>query len=103
MCEEISFYKEVAPVCLPENSGQIYDSVTAIVSGWGIEKCCKGSGSNILKAVEVNTMANADCRILNELYTHVVNNDTICAAETGVDACTGDSGGNKDIRQASDS
>ena len=87
----------MSPICLPESSGQNYDSVTAIVTGWGMVSIFGTvPDPNELRAVEVNTMSNRDCIKLNPIqYTNTLTDDELCAAAPGVDACTGDSGGNQ--------
>ena len=86
----------MSPICLPESSGQNYDSVKAIVTGWGMVSIFRTvPDPNELRAVEVNTMSNRDCKILNPAYRTLLTDDELCAAAPGVDACTGDSGGNQ--------
>ena len=91
----------MSPICLPESSGQNYDSVKAIVTGWGmVSRFGTVPDPNELRAVEVNTMSNRDCKILNPAYHNTLTDDELCAADPGVDACTGDSGGNQGGRNS---
>ena len=62
LCEPVTFTEHIAPACLPASSANNYDSVTAVVSGWGTLSQ-GGSQPSVLQEVSVNTMTNGQVRV----------------------------------------
>ena len=92
LCKEIKISKEASPVCLPTRVGSAYDSVTAKVSGWGL-LTSSGSLHDKPCEVDVTTMPNSVCK---PIYgSPDITDSMICAADSGKDACKGDSGGER--------
>ena len=82
-------FTDVRPICLPDPS-ENYESVTAVVSGWG--KTSSGLQSNILQDAEVRTFTKRECR-RSKYKSKQLTRNMICAQGAGKDACSGDSGG----------
>ncbi|XP_065568694.1 trypsin-1-like [Artemia franciscana] len=83
----------VQPVGLPFPNAEVDEGVMATVSGWGTTSA-GGSLSDVLLAVNVPVISDADCR---GAYGETdVADSMICAgdlANGGIDSCQGDSGG----------
>lgn len=65
------------------------------VAGWGTTRE-GGSLSNVLMAVEKNTMSNQECAASNDgrqSYRGQITDGMMCASDYGEDSCQGDSGG----------
>ena len=88
----MKFRKEISPVCLPTRTSSAYDSVTATVSGWGTLSS-GGSQPDELNEVDVTTMTNTVCK--SKYGSSLITDSMICAADSGKDACQGDSGGKR--------
>ena len=85
------------PACLPPTTmdDKFLGGKTLTVSGWGA--LAEGAGSpTVLHSVDVPGMTNAQCR---SDYPGQITNNMLCAGQPsgGIDACQGDSGGEKII------
>ncbi|XP_044314484.1 serine protease 7 [Drosophila rhopaloa] len=94
---EVEYSPTIRPICLPSTVvGRIlHDGDTLTVAGWGRTDNEDGSrGSPTLQKVRVRFVENNICmKKYKSLYMHV-NVSKICAGgQSGVDSCTGDSGG----------
>ncbi|KAF2346485.1 Serine proteases trypsin domain [Trinorchestia longiramus] len=81
----------IRPVCLPDNSNDLYSGSTGIVTGWGTLSS-DGSSSDTLIEVSIPIISNSACKNdLGDSITSVM----LCAGQDagGVDSCQGDSGG----------
>jgi len=95
LCEELEWAKDIAPVCLPETSGQgtQYENIDSVISGWGTTTA-GGSTSNILLEITVKSLSNSGCCSGDYQYPcSMITDRMICGAASGKDACQGDSGG----------
>jgi len=96
LCEDLTWAKDIAPVCLPSDAGQgtKYEGVASVVSGWGTLST-NGARPALLQEVTVNSLTNAAC--CASPYTayrcSYITDRMICAASSGKDSCQGDSGG----------
>ena len=93
----VSLGTRAVPVCLPPTSmnDAFLGGKTLTVSGWGA--LTEGGGSpTVLHKVDVPGMTNAQCR---SDYPGQITNNMLCAGQPsgGIDACQGDSGGEKII------
>jgi len=92
MPNPISFTDEIQPVCLPTYSDASDDFVGASVTltGWGRPSDSASGISEVLREVDVTTIATADC----QAYYGIVTDDMVCIDSTGGHgSCNGDSGG----------
>merc|ERR1711970_1187044 len=95
LCMELTYSKEVQPVCLPskEDDGTQYESLTHVVSGWGTTSS-GGSISHSLLETNVVTMSNSMCCSTPYSYAcSQITTSMMCAAAASTDSCQGDSGG----------
>ena len=76
------------------------DGEQVTVAGWGLTNEANFSGSDVLMAVDVNTMSNADCSASTgsingvfDSYAGKITDGMLCAADEDRDSCQGDSGG----------
>lgn len=95
LCEELTWAKDVAPVCMPTTSGQgtQYENKAAVVSGWGTLSS-GGSRPAQLQEVTVNTVSNSACCAATTAYDCTqITSRMICASAPNKDSCQGDSGG----------
>ncbi|XP_037025862.1 trypsin-1-like isoform X2 [Bradysia coprophila] len=85
----------IRPICLPENSDNLYLNINAVATGWGTLKE-DGKPSCILQEVEVPVLSNDLC-VKDTNYTDkMITENMLCAGYPGVgkkDSCQGDSGG----------
>jgi len=88
LASPVTFSSTMRPVCLPENTSNQYEGVTATVTGWG-RLSSGGSTPSTLQEVNVNVISNAQC---SNSYSGITSVN-ICAAAPGKDSCQGDSGG----------
>ena len=88
LCKELTFRREVQPICLPSSGDLQYEDVPATVSGWGTLSS-GGVQPHYLMEVNVTTISNADCDATYKSITPSM----LCTKEKGKDACQGDSGG----------
>ena len=98
--EPVEFNSKVAPACLADTSmtGDKLVGKKAVVSGWGrLDEI--GGSPNVLHKVEVPVITNKQCDQDYSDYWYEITSSMICAGETDgkIDACQGDSGGNKNI------
>nr|AXF35736.1 serine protease 2 [Holotrichia oblita] len=91
----LTFSASIAPVPLPSQNQQIPDGAEGIVTGWGDLEEGTWLGSDLLQAVTVPIMNQAQCEVFYEDHWRDIAESMICAgfAEGGKDACQGDSGG----------
>jgi len=96
LCQELTWAKDIAPVCLPTTAGQgtKFEGVDSVVSGWGT-LASGGSRPSVLQEVTVKSMANSACcsSPFNAYRCSQITDRMICAAASGKDSCQGDSGG----------
>ena len=85
----VFFSPGVEAISLPE-SGQDYDGVKAVVTGWG-QLYLHGPNPDILQEVRVKTMSNQQCR--ETKYEDEEITDFMICTEPGKGGCYGDSGG----------
>lgn len=88
LSQAVTFTNEVAPACLPADTGATYAGVLATVTGWGTLSS-GGNQPTALQEVDVTVTTNTEC---NNAYGSITAN-MICAADSGKDSCQGDSGG----------
>merc|ERR1719394_27265 len=88
LSQAVPFTNEVAPACLPADTGATYAGVLATVTGWGTLSR-GGNQPTALQEVDVTVTTNTEC---NNAYGSITAN-MICAADSGKDSCQGDSGG----------
>ena len=76
------------------------DGEQVTVAGWGLTNEANFSGSDVLMAVDVNTMSNADCSASTgsingvfDSYAGKITDGMLCAADDSKDSCQGDSSG----------
>jgi len=91
LCSPLTFKREVQPVCLPTQSGSLYENIEATVSGWGTTET--GQLSKQLKAANVTTIPNSACNENYNPQNEEITDNMICAKKDDKDACQGDSGG----------
>ena len=60
LASPVTFSSTMRPVCLPENTSNQYEGVTATVTGWG-RLSSGGSTPSALQEVNVNVISNAQC------------------------------------------
>ena len=100
LTEPVQVGPRAVPACLPTASahgGSFLDDKNMTTSGWGTLES-GGSTPNVLHKVTVPGVSNAVCQQLYEgkYGSNAILSDMMCAgnaAEGGVDACQGDSGG----------
>ena len=100
--EPVQIGPRAVPACLPTASahgGSFLDDKNVTTSGWGNLQS-GGSSPNVLHKVTVPGVSNAVCQQLYEgrYGPNAILPDMMCAGNTvegGVDACQGDSGGNR--------
>jgi len=97
LCEDITFTKNVAPVCPPSLPDSDYAKVSAIVTGWGV-LVENGTNPEKLMELEVTTINNTECiKEYKNLKKYEVTDSMICTTKYNQDAytgfCQGDSGG----------
>ena len=70
------------------------------VAGWGLTDVAEFSVSDVLMAVEVNTISNTECSASDGIiggwydsYDGKITDNMLCAKDDGEDSCQGDSGG----------
>ncbi|GLV45228.1 epsilonTrypsin [Carabus blaptoides fortunei] len=85
----ISFYARVQPVKIQPEGEEVPAGTPAKVSGWGYIFEEADFLTDKLRAVDVYTVSNAECR----KYFNQLTVDMLCAYGTQKDACQGDSGG----------
>merc|ERR1719412_3348416 len=88
LSQAVPFTNEVAPACLPADTGATYAGVLATVTGWGTLSS-GGNQPTALQEVDVTVTTNTEC---NNAYGSITAN-MICAADSGKDSYQGDSGG----------
>ena len=95
LSEPVAFTRDVSPACLPADPGQDFVGQVATVSGWGLLSWSWWGGNypTTLMEVDVTVMTNAECISAYEQIQLVINSNMICAADSGKDSCSGDSGG----------
>ena len=102
LAEPVQLGLRAVPACLPtmsEHGGDFLDDKKMIVSGWGRFEF-GGSSPTVLHKVSVPGVSNAVCQQMYEgkYGPDTIQADEMCAGNTvdgGVDACQGDSGGNR--------
>ena len=102
MAEPVLLGPRAVPACLPtmsEHGGDFLHDKKMTVSGWGNFEY-GGSSPTVLHKVSVTGVSNAVCQQMyeEEYGPDTIQADELCAGNTvdgGVDACQGDSGGNR--------
>lgn len=90
LAEPFELNDDVKAVALPEQ-GQLFESGSAIVSGWGTLHSGDFSLPDLLHVVEVPIVTDEDCA--DAYGNDLIADQMICAGESGKDSCQGDSGG----------
>merc|ERR1712126_69134 len=86
----VTFSTNVAPVCLPAATSNLYVGSVATVTGWGTTSS-GGSQPDVLQEVDVTVISNSQCE--GNYGSSSITSAMVCAADTGKDSCQGDSGG----------
>ncbi|XP_055389318.1 uncharacterized protein LOC129618538 [Condylostylus longicornis] len=87
----------IAPVCLDweiSSYNDHYDSLSAVLYGWGHTSSEEIPSTNLLK-INLRTIENVDCRkLVDRKYAFDISSDRFCAVnKDNATACGGDSGG----------
>lgn len=96
LSRQVSFTREISPVCLPWNyPNDEFDGETVSASGWGTTSQ-GGSVSNTLREVDLPVLTTQQCR---QYYPGQITDNMICTYNPGKDTCQGDSGGSIDLNR----
>lgn len=90
LAQNIVFDSRRRPIVLPSPNFQVGEGRSALLAGWGALEF-RGPSPQILQAVEVPVMSNAQCQAIYD--EEEILPQHICAGIEGRDACQGDSGG----------
>ena len=96
--EPVEIGHRAVPACLPdpdEFGGGDLNDATMTVSGWGFQSSGGYDSPDKLMSVDVPGISNAKCQEMYDPQGYSITEDMMCAAaaEGGIDACQGDSGG----------
>lgn len=80
----------VRAIKLPDQDAAIRDGSAALVAGWGYTSENGGNISSVLRLVTVLLVNQKKC---NESNSGAIDDGMVCAARSGRDSCTYDSGG----------
>ena len=86
-------YRNIRPICLPEDSSKDFVGEYATVSGWGnVEE--GGENSNVLQEVEVKVISDESCKNDYSYKESDITDQMVCANKEGggQDSCQNDSG-----------
>ena len=86
-------YKNIRPICLPEDDSKDYVGTYATVTGWGaVEE--GGEKSSVLREVDVMVLSEESCRNDYKYKPSEITDEMVCATVEGggQDSCRGDSG-----------
>jgi len=90
---KVEFTDTIRPVCLPAHSesGEKFDHLPAVASGWGKPTDSAESISPELRFVDTDTITNLICAL--EFPANVWKNIICISGKNGKSTCNGDSGG----------
>ena len=86
-------YRNIRPICLPEDTSKDFVGEYATVSGWGnVEE--GGENSNVLQEVEVKVISDESCKNDYKYRKSAITDQMVCANKEGggQDSCQNDSG-----------